>query len=74
MCVQRAGAKEEGRKESEVTLPEGTVVLRLECRRLPRAWRGWSFVEVCRWEVLGEYEVARPRKPTRSVFFSGIVA
>jgi hypothetical protein len=34
VCVQRAGAKEEGRKESEVTLPEGTVVLRLECRRL----------------------------------------
>ena len=32
VCVQRAGAKEEGR--SEVTLPEGTIVLRLECRRL----------------------------------------
>jgi hypothetical protein len=44
MCFQRAGAKEEGRKESEVTLPEGTVVLRLEWRRLPRAWRG---LELC---------------------------
>ena len=65
MCVQRAGAKDEGRKEREVTLQEGTVVLRLECRRLSLGVEGAG--AVLRY-VGGKYSVSTRLARPRDVF------